>query len=366
MKHIGLTLVLTLMGIVQSCAFITFGLRGLPDVRDGKVFDAHIVRAADEKFEFFESNRTEELGKTLLVNKSKYATETISLDEGLKRSATLGFMIIRNDSILYERYFKGYDETDNVASFSVAKTFVGALTAIAREEGHIKSFNDPICIYLPELDAKLFQSVTIQHLLDHTSGIKFPPVYQEYYGNNLAKTMIDVKPGEAPGTRFFYDNGNTQLLAMLLEKATGQTIDKYLEAKIWSRIGTEADLHWNIDSRRNHTIKAFCCMNARMRDFAKFGRLLLNEGNWNGTQIIPKAWFAETRDRNTAQGRHIIYKNHIWSERHGQNILYAAGLYNQYLYLYPDKNIIIVKFSRKNLTRHPLWSDFFGMLIDQL
>jgi CubicO group peptidase (beta-lactamase class C family) len=210
----------------------------------------------------------------------------------------VAFLVIRNDSILYQWYRPGRDASMIVPSFSMAKSYVSALVGIAIGEGAIKNAGEPITNYLDYLDKNKFSKITIQHLLDMQSGLHsienyynpFGDVAKYYYGRKLKKYTRRLKIKEEPGKNFEYISLNTQLLGLIVEKATGKSLTEYLQEKIWSQIGTEFDAGWSIDSKKYHTEKAFCCINARARDFAKFGRLYLRKGNWNGRQIVPEAW----------------------------------------------------------------------------
>ena len=192
-------------------------------------------------------------------------------------------------------YYRGNDETLQVPSFSMAKSFTSALMGIAVSEGYIEDVHDPVTKYLPELKDPALKDVTLEHLLNMRSGIKsrefyyspFSDVAKYYYGRNIPKYVKKTKVEREPDERFHYNSLNTQLLGMTVKRATGKPLATYLEEKIWKPLGMEFPASWSIDSRTSATEKAFCCINARARDYAKFGRLYLNKGRWNGKQIIP-------------------------------------------------------------------------------
>lgn len=367
MKKTSIYLLSVLM--LSGCSIISRSIfRNAPDVKDQHIFPSLYVKSSPgEPFCFKSADWTDSLGKNIRVVKDRYSINTTSLDKFLEKSPTLSFMVIRNDSILYERYFDNYNETSEVTSFSVAKTFVGMLIGIAIKEGYIGSADDYITKYFPELDSTKFGKITVQHLLNQTSGIKFPSIATMYYSKNLKEIIPKMKVRTAPGVEFRYENGNAQLLGWLLERTTRRTLPELLSTKIWSKINTENDLYWSLDSKEGQCVKAFCCLNGTTRDFAKFGRLLLNRGNWNGSQVIPKEWMDNTiNNRSTKNGAHIRYRNQMWFSNVAGGCYFACGLYGQYLYICPAKNIIIVKFSRKNLTRHPYWEEMFGTMLEQL
>jgi CubicO group peptidase (beta-lactamase class C family) len=349
-----------------------------------KDFDYDTLKPSSTPFHFIENTQP-----------SPYKT---FLDTTLATSQSFSFLVIRNDSILYENYWGEVNQQTLLPAFSVAKSFVSTLIAIAWKEGKIKSLNDPITNYIPELyktDHRFF-SITIQHLLDMRSGIKSNEDYYNPnsdvlklgFGSNIWSLIKKTKIGTAPG-EFDYLSVNTQLLAIVLERATGQKTQEYMQQKLWSKIGMESNATWNIDSKKTRMVRAFCCINAITRDYAKLGRLFLKNGNWEGNQILPEGWVNTTTqiDSMVLSGG---YKNQWWSNEYSYrfndsldalnflrktphceptifvrperkdkkgNVLskksyiifylkpmyHAEGLLGQYIYVYPAKNLIIVR-----------------------
>lgn len=310
------------------------------------------------------------------------------LDENLEGTNTNAFMVIKNDTIIYEKYFNEYDENSLLTSFSVAKSFVSALVGIAQEEGLLDE-NAPITTYLPELlkQDKDFAKITVNHLLNMQSGIKFDEyprinpftgMARLYYGTNIrGKITNGMKIAEAPG-RFNYRSIDTQILGVILERVTKMPLEEYLSQKIWKPLGMKSDATWTVDSERNKMVKAFCCLNATTEDYAKFGRLYLNKGKYNGVQIVPTAWVAKT-DSGKKIYAHHDYKNKWWTNSHydifdteaagkayakannkdflkakklksGKYVSHfqgddynALGILGQYVYVNPTENIVIVR-----------------------
>jgi CubicO group peptidase (beta-lactamase class C family) len=285
-------------------------------------------------------------------------------------------MIIRNDSILYENYAPKINDTTNLSGFSVAKSFVSTLIGMAIDNGEIRDVHQSLTDFIPELKDKGFTPITIGHLLKHTSGIHFTKQSfnpnsdnaQFYYSNNLRQRMLQMKIDEPPGLHFNYQSENYQLLGLVIERATHQTLSAYLQNKLWKPLGMEHPAFWSLDNSSTTGIeKAFCCLNASTRDFAKLGRLYLNKGNWNGKQLISEQWvLAATLPDTTEGGKFNFQYNWIAGpERYGS--YYAAGLYGQYIYVYPKKNIIIVRFGKEDLSYNPAyWKLAFLQIIDQL
>jgi CubicO group peptidase (beta-lactamase class C family) len=286
----------------------------------------------------------------------------------LENNKTLAFLIIRNDTIQYEKYFKGYSEENIVPSFSMAKSITSILIGCAIDEGLIKSVDEPITNYIPELVKNGFEKVTIQHLLQMTSGIKFNESYVNpfgdaasfYYGLNLRKQIRRMKLKTEPGRTFEYVSGNTQLLGLVLERSLGnRTISQYLQEKLWTPLGMEYDATWSIDRKKNGLEKTFCCLNARARDFAKIGRLYKNQGDWNGKQIVSKKWVQESTKLDLSDGSVNYYQYQWWMPTPGVDFM-AEGILGQFIYVNPSKNIIIVRLG-KNEGKANWWTIFTSL-----
>ncbi len=208
-----------------------------------------------------------------------------SLEDFLDSSGTTAFLVVHEDEVLYGRYFDGYDETSIQTSFSMAKSFASALVGIAIEEGHIKSVNEPITNYIPELLEKdrRFESIAIRHLLTMSSGIKYEeggdlPWSEQaddtksYYSTDLRELALKNSQIEGePGEYFEYNTYNPLLVGLILERATGMPVSRYLQEKLWKPSGMEADGSWSLDSSVNGFEKMESGVNARARDFARFG-----------------------------------------------------------------------------------------------
>jgi CubicO group peptidase (beta-lactamase class C family) len=263
----------------------------------------------------------------------------------------------QSDKLIYERYFMGYQRNSIVTSFSVAKSFDSALVGIAIQEGLIKSVNDPITDYIPELSARdtRFNDIQIRHLLMMASGLRYDSGRFISFGDDnltsgfdnlrhLALTETEIT--EKPGTAFLYNNYNPLLLGLILERVTGMPVTMYLQQKIWTPLEMEFDGSWNLDAEENGFEKMETGINARAIDFAKLGRLYLHQGNWNGDQIIPSDWVEDsTADNGIIKDAPIYYGYMWWGETcnsESKDFL-ATGDYGQFIYVSPAKNLIIVR-----------------------
>ncbi len=327
-------------------------------------------------FHFINEDQAENAINVLIDDKMIDAT-AVPLDEFVKLHKTLSFAIIRNDTVLYEYYASNVTNQTNVTSFSIAKSFVTMLIGIAIHEEKIKSVHQSIADFFPELSDKPdIRPITIQNLLQHTSGIKFSKEMfnpwsdnaEFYYTENLRKRSLNLNVKEPPGQHYDYQSENTMLLALILERTTEMSISQYLEQKIWTQIGTTAPATWNTD--RNDTLaieKAFCCLNARTMDFAKFGRLLLNKGNWNGKQVIPEEFIHEATTPSIKNGGKMTYGYNMGIGPVKYGSFFSVGLYGQFIYLYPARNVIIIRFGKSGYSYQPnYWKSIMLQIIDQL
>ncbi len=285
-----------------------------------------------------------------------------NLEDFLVKTGTQAFIVIRHDAILYEKYFNGAKRDSTVVSFSTAKSFVSALAGIAIQEGAIQSANDPITKYLPELAARdvRFQEITIHDLLGMASGIRFDEKrFMWHDEGNLTYRFTDLRSLalnktviiEPPGQTFLYNDFNPTLLGMILERATGKPVTEYLQEKLWTPLGMEFGGSWSVDSEASRLEVASCCINAHAIDFAKFGRLYLNQGNWEGRQIIPASWVAEsTRVEQGCKLDDQMSYGHFWWEIPGDekaNDFFAWGNLGQFIYVSPSRDLIIVRNGEK-------------------
>lgn len=345
---------------LSSCTIGRFFYWNFADINDYKKFKYLEVSKPETPFIFNNSS------KGLSFDTISYNSVIYTLDDFFEQNKSAAFLIIRNDTILYEKYFMGRDQTSFVPSFSAAKSFVVSLVGISVAEGSIKSVHDPITDYLPELkkNDERFSNITIEHLINMRSGILFKEKYlnpfsdvaKSYYGRNLLGQLKKLKIKNDPDIEFEYISENTQLLSFIVERATGKKLPEYLQEKIWKPLGMEYDATWSIDSKKHKEAKAFCCLNAVARDFAKFGRLYLNMGNWNGKQIIPKDWI-EKSVKSDETGRTPYYSYQWW--HYYDDDFFAQGFLGQYIYVYPSKKIIIVRLGKSSDIN---WPSFFSDL----
>ncbi|WP_437921368.1 serine hydrolase domain-containing protein [Sphingobacterium sp. LRF_L2] len=342
-------LIIVIIGTCSACKFGRFVFYNFANITDYKIFPYREISKSTNPF-IFPQAKTPKIPKNITIEGQQQ-----SFDSYLTQNHTVAFIAIQHDSIQYEKYFDDYVDSSIVASFSMAKSITSLLIGIAIDDGHIQSVEEPITNYIPELKSNGFERVTLKHLLQMTSGLEFNEGYSNpfghvatfYYGTDLRRAIKKLKLAEQPGQQFRYTSGQTQLLGLALERALkSQTISSYLEEKIWKPLGMEYDASWSLDRKKNGLEKTFCCVNARARDFAKLGRLYLNNGNWNGKQIVSKKWIAESTKVDTSAGSAWNYQYQWWlPTKHGDFL--ADGLLGQYIYVNPEKDLILVRLGKK-------------------
>lgn len=342
---------------------------GWPDDKDLTRSAYHEIKKGDDCFQFYRLPEGEYV--EIKVNDWTTDVPVFKTIEGLAQDRKVrSLLVIRNDTLLKEYYGKGFSSDDLNPSYSLAKTFTSALVGVAIEEEKIKSEKELVVKYIPEIAIyPESEQLTIEHLLNHTSGIKytFSSDARLYYGNNVFKEFKKLEFEARPGTKQYYLNVNIQLLGIVLHRATGVSPSKYMEEKLWKPIQMCNDGVWSTD--KNDEEKAFCCMGATALDYAKFGRLFLNKGVWNGKQVISEEWYDKSIERDTTEGSSYNYNYcwHIGLKEYGDYM--AIGMYKQHIYINPKKNLLIVVLNDKEKlleAERVNWWNVFRQIADQL
>jgi CubicO group peptidase (beta-lactamase class C family) len=332
------------------------------DVYDYQKFPERALETSGEPFEF-----SLDLKEDLVRAQFERVSGVDDFEVFLEENHTQAFIVIQDDAILYEKYFDSVRRDSIVTSFSMSKSFTSALIGIAISDGYIQSVDDTISDYLPELADRdpAFADITIRDLLMMSSGIEykeFPFVNGDdaktyYYPDLRWLALNDTHIVASPGEYFLYNNYHPLMLGMILERATGMPVATYLQDKIWKAIGMEYPGSWSLDEAGFEKMESG--INARAIDFAKFGRLFLHNGNWNGARIIPAEWVAESTRADTSVDYRAYYPDsfiftdgqgyykYMWwgMQRDTQNYDFMAlGNHGQLIYVSPQKNLIILRF----------------------
>lgn len=277
----------------------------------------------------------------------------IRLREFLRNRRTNAFLVIRSDTIVYEEYFGAFADTALHTSFSVSKSFASALVGAAIDRGMIGSIQDPITDYIPELleSDSTYRRITLHHLVTMSSGIGFDDAMvpwgdpaTTYYSPDLRAAALGKKVSGRPGERFHYNNYNPLLIGMVLERVSDTTVSAFLSETIWTRIGMEADGSWSLDSPAGFE-KMESGLNARARDFARFGRLFLEQGRWNGRQVLSEKWVKASTRADSSTDPSLSYQYFWWihPRSEGRDRFYAEGDHGQFVYVAPDRHLIFVR-----------------------
>ncbi|MFB0537477.1 MAG: serine hydrolase domain-containing protein [Anaerolineae bacterium] len=323
---------------------IRYNVTGVDDFR---IFPSRPLKASQTPFRFMDGKDEARVPLTVPFGEN----EDISLDELLHSNDTLAFLVIKGNSILYEQYFNGHSPSSISLSFSIAKSILSILVGCTIEDGYIQSVDQPVTDFVPELASTGFADVTIEHLLQMTSGMKYAEndnpfgIHPRlYYTANLEHELVKLDLREPPGQEFNYKSGDTALLGLILSRALDpQTITEYMQDRLWEPLGMEFDGLWNIDHEGDGLEKTWCCIGATARDFAKFGRLYLNYGNWDGNQVVSRSWVERSTRVDTTAGSVWNYQYQWWLVSREAGDYNANGHLGQYLYLHPENDLIIVR-----------------------
>ena len=290
--------------------------------------------------------------------------KTSTLDEYLEQADVQGFLVLKDDRVIFEKYLHGASGADRFVSMSVEKSIVSVLFGTAVDEGKINVV-DPVTKYLPDLAGGAYKDCSIKDLLQMASGIEFNEDYLDPNadvhrllfdlikgGEPFHQIAVGIKSERKPGTAFHYQSINTQILGEILEKVTGMPLNKYAEERLWKKIGAQSDA-FIYESEKQPEICAFGCFNATLRDYARFGLMAMHSGEL-GKRVVSEAWMRESlmppsfnpprMDGKT--GRPITGYGYQWWLLPGEDHAFqAVGIYAQNIYVNPAKHVVIAQFS---------------------
>ncbi|WP_418508878.1 serine hydrolase domain-containing protein [Corallibacter sp.] len=276
--------------------------------------------------------------------------ETEKLSETNKQNGTIAYVIIKNDSIWFENYYDGFDENSKSNSFSMAKSYVSALLGKAIMDGYIKNLDQPVCDFIPEFCDGKAAKMTVGDLSSMASGTNWDERYyspfsittRAYFDDDLTKVMTGLKVVNEPGTAYKYASGDTQMLAIVIERATGKKLYNYLTESFWKPLGSENQALWQVDSEGHDLVKAYCCIASNAKDFARMGKLYKDYGKWYGKQLLDSAFIAKSiKPRFKASPE---YGYGWWLKNvEDKHFFMMRGHLGQYVIVEPNDNVIIVR-----------------------
>ncbi len=286
-----------------------------------------------------------------------YRGKTQDVNEFLTRRATTALLVLKNDRITFEEYFLGTTDSDKRISWSMAKSFVSVLFGMQVDAGNI-DIEQTVSHYLPEMKGSGYENVKVKHVLQMSSGVKWNEDYADFnsdinqmgrvlaLGGSLDQMTTEIVSEMPSGEVFHYVSMDTHVIGMLIRRASGKSLVELLQTSIWNKIGMESNANWITDS--TGTAFALGGLNVTTRDYARFGRLLVNNGNWQGEQLVSSSWLQEA---TTAQADFLQstqdklgYGYQIWLPPLAQpGEFFCVGVYGQFIYVNQQENVVIVK-----------------------
>lgn len=299
-----------------------------------------------------------------LPEKFQFQGQDYRLQDWIASTGTTSLMVVADGNVAFEQYYQGNTAQTEAISWSLGKSFVSSLIGFAVADGSIKSLRDPVSDYVPLLKGGGYQGVPIQDVLEMSSGVDFDENYANpdaginvlgqriFLGQTTNDWVAQRKRAKAPGTEHHYISIDTQVLGMVLEAATGKSVAQYMQDKLWSRMGAEGDARWVTDA--HGAVLAFAGLNARLRDYARFGQLYLDGGrNLRGEQVLPEDWVhtsVKPRTPYLQPGRTVEegnprlgYAYQWWVPKGDEGEFSAIGVYGQFIYVNPTRRVVIAK-----------------------
>lgn len=396
---------------MQSCIAYRFLGHGAEGIDDFETFPTDTIHASDEPFRFAVGECP--LLDTLRLEVAR-VEEPLTLRQMIdtldSKHPSAGMVIVRNDTILFEHYRGMVAPDRHTTVFSVTKSVTSLLVGIAIDKGYIRSVEDPVTDYLPELKqgAPEFSRLTIEHLLDMRTGLAFSENYDSnpfsgmarlHYGRDMQHQIRQQTFKAEPGTAFEYNSMSTAIVGAVLERATGRRYADLLEEWVWKPLGMERYALMNLDDKEHRFAKAYGGLSSNPRDMARFGRLYLHRGEWEGARIVSEEWVDRSfsKERASANGwytnswrtvpgrlseegrqefrteeladvmlrahqthgypidemRATQGKNGLWTLRVPTECFFAYGLHGQVIFVDPVKRVIAVYMGSDRLDYFP-------------
>lgn len=372
-KHLIISVLILIIGfVVFTDNYYGRLIRwNIPDVYDYEKFPYVDIEKSDNPLLIPKKTNENLLSKLEFQRNGEIITDFNNL---LEITRTNAFVIIKNDTVIFEKYLNNRSRESLCKAFSASKSILSLLIGIAVHEGKIENINDPLNKYIKDFKNEELGNITIKQCLNQTTGIKydskmsfFSDKPKFYYTKNVRDLVKGVELESIPGTSWSTDEYSILLLGAVLENATGKSISNYLQEKIWKPIGMEYSATFSIDSKENKFEHVADGLNAAAIDFGKIGMLLLKNGQWNNKQIIPKEWIRESFSLTESSKTDRIglnYKYLWWIKRENADY-HAAGHFGQYIFVSPRSNIVIVRFGERK-GGVSWWYDIFPKIVDEL
>jgi CubicO group peptidase (beta-lactamase class C family) len=283
-----------------------------------------------------------------------YQGRTWTTDDYMKAYRVSGVLVLKDGKIVLEKYGLGRRPTDRWTSFSVAKSVTSTLVGAAIQDGKIKSLNDPVTAYIPELKGSAYEGVTVREMLMMSSGVKWNEDYTDPKSDVALAGGSVTEPGvnpmvsylrrlpraNKPGTKFNYNTGETDLVGVLVSKATGETLAQYASEKIWKPYGMEQDAIWMTDPGGQE--RGGCCISMTLRDYGRVGLLIASGGVANGKRVVPPWWVGQATKVEIDNGSPPpAGYGYFWWIR-SNDVYEAVGIFGQSVTIFKKEHLIIV------------------------
>jgi CubicO group peptidase (beta-lactamase class C family) len=335
--------------------------RGGPQVENFRqmstVYPVRVIRRAASPSPLPQGRRIE------LPKAFEYQGRSLDTAEFLSEMETTGLIVLRDGQVMFEDYWLGNDASTQSIGWSVSKSFVSALIGIAVQEGAIASVEDPVTRYAPELAGGAYDGVRLKDVLQMSSGARWNEDYSDPNSDIAAYGRVMAGGGSLdafaagcvrerePGTFNRYNSTDTHVLGMVLRRSTGRSLAEYLREKLWAPLGMEADGFWMVDCAGAEM--AGVGLNAVLRDYARLGCCYLNDGAWNGAQVVPRDWVAASvtpdalhlRPGRRASAERSLGYGYQWWVPDDSGAYGAIGVYNQFVWVDPASRTVIAKTS---------------------
>ena len=330
-------------------------------IEDIQFFDTRIVESesGEQWPEAFDYNQKEICGE---------------LRSRLEKNKSIAFTVIQGDSIRYEEYWGIGSRTSRTNSFSMGKSIVSILIGIAIDEGSIESVDQKVIDFIPEYNREgkhYNREVTIKHLLTMSSGMNWHENYynpfgvtaEAYFTKELEALMLSIDFTERPGEKWHYQSGNTQLAGMIVERATGKRLSEYASEKLWKPMNATDDAEWMLDEE-NGIDKAYCCFNSNALDFARFGQLYMDKGNWKGQQIVDSVYVEASLNADLKD--HYGYSWWLYGTQYKYPVFCMRGVSGQYVITIPALDLVAVRLGHKRELKRNNITDDLAFYIEDI
>ncbi len=324
----------------------------VPSIFDGRLYNTAFINPSTKPYTLVKNPKA--LPEMKYWADSNVVAKYAYPDILLQNTNTTAFLIIKNDTLIFERYLNSVKEGENTQLFSVTKVLVTALLGTVIKDGYINSLDEAVTTYLPNLNDPLYKQLTLRHVVQMESGLNYDEygsIYQTlsfYYEKNLSNNIKNAKFVNKPGTQFKYKSIDTQILGECIRSALKKKnvhFFDYFYDRFWNKLGMQDSSYWSLDSKITRNPKFYGGLNMSARDLAKFGMMVLHEGKFSKNQLVPKNWFNycdDTLHRCKEEDKYCLGWYYPVDDV-DNDIYYGAGFNGQILMINETSNVIVIR-----------------------